>query len=467
MTPPSSAFSLGTGTSAFRVAAAATAIFVLAAAVVVGLLAFRSNRVFTDQVLSELRSEAALILAEARAGGLDALTERVKLRAGLDSGKLLLLADRSGKPLAGNIPRVPAGLETGPGGVFRLEGGRLAAGIRVETDGADLFVGRDIEDQREFLADVQRVFVVSFGALSLIGLLGGLAISRLVLRRIGAINQASQSIMSGDFARRVPVSARSDELDELARNLNLMLDRIELLMNGLRQVSDNIAHDLKTPLSRLRMRVEAALDDPRGALAHREALEYVLEASDELIKTFNALLLIARLEARALEASADRFDLGTLVRDVAELYGPLGEESGIPLTVSAETGLLIKANRQLVGQAVANLVDNAIKYSRASPGAGTPERPAVEVRVTRVSEGAEVSVADRGPGIRQADRERVLGRFVRLEESRTRPGTGLGLSLVAAVAGLYGGGIRLEDNAPGLRAVLVLPKRLLLDDTQP
>ena len=235
-----------------------------------------------------------------------------------------------------------------------------------------------------------------------------------------------------------------------------MLDRIEGLMSGLREVSDNIAHDLKTPINRLRNSAEAALRDPRGEEAYREGLERTIEKADELIKTFNALLLIARLEAGPLEESLEQFDLGQLVEDVAELYMPAAEEAGFDLTVETAKGMCVSANRQLIGQALANLIDNAIKYSQIGTSGG-----AITVSAKPVSNGdIEISIGDKGPGISDTDRARVLKRFVRLEESRTKPGTGLGLSLVAAVARLHGGRIRLEDNRPGLKVVLILPARV-------
>ena len=457
------------GSTAFRLAAVGVSLFVLAAAAIVGVLFWQTNKVLTEQVLATLSAEADALSEEVRRGGLPRLSEALAARSRPDGPGLYFLADAAGTKLAGNLSRFPPELQAGSeGGVFRyaragaqssLE--RLGVGIPISLPGGALLViGRDVEEQRALADRVGRIFLLGFGALALAGLAGGLAISRRILGRIEAINAASRTIMAGDLSRRVPIDGSNDELDGLAQSLNAMLDRIEQLMNGLREVSDNIAHDLKTPLNRLRNRVEAALRDPRREPAYREGLERTLEEADELIKTFNALLLIARLEAGALEESTDRFDLGALVRDVAELYEPVAEEAGLQLALAAGTGPWIRGNRQLVGQAVANLIDNAIKHGVRSAAEAKGDAPGVEVGVRQTGEGIEVAVADCGPGIDSRDRERVLKRFVRLEESRTRPGTGLGLSLVAAVARLHRGRIRLEDNNPGLRAVLVLPKTL-------
>ncbi|MEQ1714225.1 MAG: HAMP domain-containing sensor histidine kinase, partial [Hyphomicrobium sp.] len=329
-----------------------------------------------------------------------------------------------------------------------------------------LVVGRDIEDQRGFAERVRRIFLYGFGGLALAGLAGGLLMSRVVVGRIDEINAAAHSIMAGDLDRRIETRGSGDEIDGLAQNLNAMLDRIEQLMGGLREVSDNIAHDLKTPLTRLRSRAEAALRGKGGDEGYRGGLERILEEADELIKTFNALLLIARLEAGAVEENMEAFDLAELVRDVGELYEPVAEEAGLSLAVEAGIGPRITANRQLIGQAVANLVDNAIKYGVGGARSALPAASiGVRVRVVEVDDGVEISVADRGPGIAHEDRERALKRFVRLERSRTKPGTGLGLSLVAAVARIHGGAIRLGDSepgarGPGLKVVVWLPKRL-------
>jgi signal transduction histidine kinase len=451
-------------TTAFGQAAASAAGFLVAAAIIIATLFWQTNEIMTEHVISGLRAEAAELARESKTGGIKALADKVQARSRPEGPGLYFLCGAAGEKIAGNLNRLPPELSDSPqGGVFRYEangsaGPRLGVAIPVDVGGEGrLVIGRDIEDQRGYGARVKRIFLWGFGLLSLAGLLAGLGVSRSVLRRIEGINATTRSIMAGDLARRVPLQGSGDELDDLAASLNAMLARIEQLMNGLREVSDNIAHDLKTPLNRLRNRAEAALRDGRGADAYREGLERTIEEADELIKTFNALLLIARLEAGAVEESAERFGLGGLVRDVAELYEPVAEEAGLKLDLEVEEGAFVHANRQLVGQAVANLVDNAIKYGARAVNA--PNLRTIEVRVVSKGTYAEISVADHGPGIEPKDRERALKRFVRLEASRTRPGTGLGLSLVAAVARLHGGSIRLDDNKPGLRVVVALPRK--------
>jgi signal transduction histidine kinase len=452
-------------TTAFGLSALAVAFFLFAAAIVVGFLFWQTNKLFTDQVLATLTAESRILTSEMKVGGQTKLAETVAALARPQGTGLYYLGDSMGAKIAGNLNRIPPEIESdGHGGVFSYQpsegqgAAHLAVAIPVVL-GPDLqlIVGRDVEDQRAFANSIRYVFLLGFGALSIIGLLGGLAVSRLIVTRMDQITATSRQIMDGDLSRRIPTTGKGGELDGLANNLNEMLDRIESLMNGLREVSDNIAHDLKTPLNRLRNAAEAALRDPRGEDAYREGLERTIEKADELIKTFNALLLIARLEAGPLEDSTETFDLGRFVSDVSELYSPAAEEAGFALAIDVEQSVFVRGNKQLIGQAIANLIDNAIKYSRGGePGSS------ITVRAYRQRGRPAVSVGDHGPGIGEADRERVLKRFVRLEASRTKPGTGLGLSLVAAVARLHHGEILLEDNQPGLKVVLLLSSRCLV-----
>jgi signal transduction histidine kinase len=287
-----------------------------------------------------------------------------------------------------------------------------------------------------------------------LGLAGGLFVSRRVLRRVDAMTETTKTIMAGDLSERLPVGSSGDEIDRLAQNLNAMLERIEALMQGLQEVSDNIAHDLKTPLTRLRNRCEEALRLAEDESQYRAALESTIEESEALIRTFNALLMIARAESGQARDGMTDIDAAEIARGVGELYEPLADDKGIHLKVEAPAAAPVHGNRELISQALANLVDNAIKYGAGMNGAEA------EIVVTARGEGDRIllAVADSGGGIPAADRGRAVERFVRLEQSRSQPGSGLGLSLASAVARLHGGDLKLEDNHPGLRTVISLPR---------
>jgi signal transduction histidine kinase len=442
--------------------------FILAAGLTVGFIAWRANELLTTSVVETLRAEVVGLREQYQAGGPARLSAIIAERAADPGSSLYLLVDSAGQRAAGNLRQVPPELRDGAQrGVFTYipQSGpaqgkpRVAVGVLFDVPGGlTLVVGRDIEDLRRFAWSMGRLGLWSIIILSALGVGGGLLISRSVLRRIETVNDTTRTIMAGDLSRRIPLNGSGDELDRLAESLNAMLSRIEELMGALREVSDNIAHDLKTPLNRLRNRAEAALRSSEGAGIYRDGLVKTIEEADELIKTFNSLLLIARLEGGAIAESMERLNPASIIADIAELYEPVADEAGLSLSVAAEPGLTLTANRELVSQAVANLVDNAIKYS---PDGGrvngaAPASP-ISIVLKRVEQDIEIAVGDRGPGVAPEDRQRALQRFVRLEKSRSRPGSGLGLSLVAAVARLHGGSIRLEDNAPGLRAVLNLP----------
>ena len=446
----------------FRLTLAYLGMFVLAAAVTVLFVAWRANELLTTKVVETLAAEITGLREQFEAGGPERLAAVIAQRAAQPGASLYLLLG-GGRKIAGNLEAVPPELEASPkGSVFRYtrpgEAGRglerRAVGVALPVPaGLLLIVGRDIEDVRRFAETMGELGLLSISLISLFGIGAGLLISRSVLRRIETVTDASRTIMAGDLSKRIPRTGSGDELDRLAASLNAMLARIEQLVVALREVSDNIAHDLKTPLTRLRNRTEAALRSADGA-AYRDGLTKTLEEADELIKTFNSLLLIARLEGGAVAESMGPVDPAAIIGDVAELYEPAAEEAGLELKITRADGLAVFANRELVSQAVANLVDNAIKYATDVAGA---QRGSISISLGKVADRIEITVADRGPGVAPQDRERALKRFVRLEKSRSRPGSGLGLSLVAAVARLHGGSIRLEDNAPGLRAVLALP----------
>lgn len=433
------------------------------AAIVTGVVGWHANKIYTQSAERSIETDASELRSELLARGFDALAKLIAERSRSGGSGIYYLADANGKYLAGNLKRLPDWSETFGRGLFTYTSGgirRTGAGLLIEIDGEPrLVVGRDVEDQRALLLAVYRTIGFGTALLLVIGIAGSVMIASLIQARIEDMSRASAHIMAGNLSGRIPVDGSEDELDRLAVQLNDMLARIEQLMIGLREVSDNIAHDLKTPLNRLRNRAEAALGDSRGAQAWRSGLEKVIDEADELIKTFNALLLIARLEAGSTADARERVDLSQLVADVAELYEPVVEEAGFQLRAGIEQAVFVEGNRQLLGQTLTNLIDNALKYA-----AGTAAIREIDISVAQVGDVARLTVADRGPGIAAEDRDRALKRFVRLEESRSQPGTGLGLSLVAAVARLHRGAVTLEDNAPGLKVVIDLPLARRADD---
>ncbi len=436
----------------------------LAATAIMAVVAYAGLSDLAERTETALRADTARMSRAFAEGGASRLEAAVE-EASRGGNGLYFLGDERRQWKAGNLAEAPTLAKDARSGTFSYKPdpaatSRVAAGVVVDTgSGLMLVIGRDIEEQRRLLVTLLRGGAAGLVCLAVIGLLAGLALARRIESRIDGISAASRSIMAGDLSRRIPMHGTGDELDRLAGQLNVMLERIERLMTGMREVSDNIAHDLKTPLNRLRNRAETALADVQGGPAWREGLEATLESADDLIKTFNALLLIARLEAGAGDEASAIVDASEIATDVAELYAPAAEEAGFAIDVRVSADVPIRANRQLIAQALANLVDNAIKYSSAASGCQrVPDRNCIAISVEAAGNEVLMSVSDRGPGIAAGDRERALQRFGRLEASRTRPGSGLGLSLVAAVMRMHGGAVRLEDNAPGLRVVLVLPR---------
>ncbi|CAM5769990.1 two-component sensor histidine kinase [Labrys miyagiensis] len=453
-------------TTAFKLMAAYLLVFILFAASLLGYFFWNAQRLLGSQINTSINSEINSLSDEYAQGGIVRLASTIEARTRRPGSLLYLVTTPDGEALAGNVTELPDGVLDKPGWrnipYSRDDGttnARRTALVRVFDlqDGYKLLVGIDLEDQSRVRAIMFNAALWSAGLIVLLGVAGGWFVARRVLHRLDDINATSRSIMAGDLTRRLKVAGTDDEIDRLASTTNAMLDRIQELMAGLKEVSDNIAHDLKTPLTRLRNHAEEALRTADDVHAYRAALDRTIEESDKLIGTFNALLMIARAEGGRIEGAMNEFDVAEAAHAVAELYEPLAEESGARIVVDAVSPLPLRGNRELISQALANLIDNALKHGPNEEG-----QPAGDVTIAaRREEGHVVlSVADRGAGIAPADRQRVLERFVRLESSRTRPGSGLGLALVSAMVKLHGGAIRLEDNEPGLRVVLELPDRL-------
>ncbi len=454
-------------TTAFKIIAAYLLIFVLFAGFVIGWLGFATQRLFTDQLTETITAEVRGLAEQYSIGGIRRLVEVVEERGNRPGASLYLVTSFTGDAMAGNIGELPAGTLNRPGWIetdYRRAGEsstdrphRAIVQIYGLPGNFRLLVGRDLEERDRMREIFGRGFRLALMVALILGLIGAYFVTRRVLKRVDAMTDMSRRIMEGDLTGRLPTAGSRDELDRLAGSVNDMLARIEALMAGMKEVSDNIAHDLKTPLTRLRNKAEDALRVASSEEAYRAALTGIIEESDGLIRTFNALLMIARAEAGNQREGMAPLDLGEIARGVAELYEPVAEEAGIALEVVA-TPVRVTGNRELLGQVMANLLDNALKY-------GAPEGGERRVSVTVAADGGDavITVADRGPGIADGDRGRVLDRFVRLETSRSRPGSGLGLSLAAAVARLHGGGLSLDDNRPGLKVALRLPR--LADDT--
>jgi signal transduction histidine kinase len=449
-------------TSTFRLAALYLAVFAVSVGAILTYVYWNTALLIERQIETAVRGEMAVLGEQVAHGGMQALVDAVRRRSSQNPGSVYLLTNFLGRRLAGNLDALPQSAIKGQGWIefsYTVETSEGPEHHRARAyhlrlpNSAVLLVGRDIEERRRFAALIRRTLYFALGFTIILGLMGGVLMSRNFLHRIESITAASRTIMAGDLSKRVPVSGTGDELDQLSVSLNQMLDQIERLMAGMREISTNVAHDLRTPLTRLRSRVEAALRTGDAA-THKAALEQTIEDADALLATFNALLSIARSEAGQTREGLHPVDLREVLTDIAELFAPLAEESGGSLKLEAETPVDVRADRQLLAQAISNLIDNALKYGVA----GGRNAPEITLSLKATPRDAIITVADRGPGIAEADRGRVTERFVRLDRARTLPGSGLGLSLAQAIARLHNGKLLLKDNAPGLLVELVLPR---------
>lgn len=415
----------------------------------------------TQQMDNTIEAEIQGLAERYDRDGLEGLTRLIAERVNRSQGtgnSLYLLTTYTLEPLVGNLDRWPleASIDNEKWLEFSLEVNEqtnethLARARIFRLPGRyGLLVGRDIHQLTQAKLRIVQALTWGLAIMVLLAFVGGLVLSRRTVRNIERINQTARSIMSGNLSRRVEITNRNDDFDQLAANLNQMLDRIQTLMEDIRRVSDNIAHDLRTPLTRLRQHMEEARRQVDSESISAISLESAIREADSLLTTFNALLRIARIEAGQVTTDFAVLDYRTLVEDVVEFYEPLAEEKKQFLTVDAGNTIKTMGDRDLLFQALANVIENAIKY--------TQESGHISVILSQLDNDAVITIADNGPGIPAEERERVFRRFYRLDRSRSTTGNGLGLSMVAAVVTMHQGQIRLMDNDPGLKTVMQFP----------
>lgn len=471
-------------TTAARLTALYLLLFAACATVLVIYMTSLSTKMMVEQIEASITDEMQGIGRAYQRGGIQSLVRVVTQRARQPGANLYLITDAQRRILSGNVQSLQPGVLDQSGwtrepflyqryGDSPIErnnepNGKIGSEAQTEADpdepvhkaiamvlglpnGMIILVGRDLGEPERFGFVVQRALMVTLAIMGLGACLIWYFVGRTALRRIDRLSSASRRIMEGDMAQRLPVDGSGDEFDRLSENLNQMLTRIESLNEGLKQVSDNIAHDLRTPLTRLRNRAEAALGRDRSEDDYRQALEANIDESDQLIRTFNAILMISRLEAGSSADALEQIDLSAILRDVVELYEPSAEEANVRLELGELQEISISGNRELISQAISNILDNALKYSSEAID------PQVRLSLTSEQDRALVVISDNGPGIAKEDRARATERFVRLEASRSQPGSGLGLSLAQAVMRFHGGTLELDDAEPGLRVTMEFP----------
>ncbi|MDE2196750.1 MAG: HAMP domain-containing histidine kinase [Gammaproteobacteria bacterium] len=457
-------------TTVFRLAMLYAGLFSLLTALSLASIYWITTSQLSSQIDAGLRAEASALERLYQLKGIAVLRETIAGRSTLrslaisnlgDAGpRQYLLTDPKLHPLAGTLSEWPAGINPAPRQWITLmlrlrhndpgldSGGRrdsVRAVTLVLRGGYHLLVGQSLNEIHEWRNGFLALTLAAIAFILIAGLAGGALMGGGVARRLEAVTRAADSIMAGDLSQRIPEEYRRDEFGALARKLNTMLARIEQLMQSTRAVTENVAHDLRSPLTRLRGRAEMALLKGNDTLRQKEALRKSIDDVDGIVATLNAILSIAQIESGA-RREWTQVDMGAVCRDAAELYEALAEDKGLEFTAHIADGLHVQGNRQLIAQAVGNLLDNAIKYTPAGGG--------ISLTLENPSGPAVITVTDTGPGIPVDMRGKVLERFVRLDASRRLPGNGLGLSLVKAVADHHGAALSLADNRPGLRASL-------------
>jgi signal transduction histidine kinase len=457
-------------TTPFRLTLLFLALFASAASAFLAYIYVATAGEATRRTDMEITREMHSLVAAYDRAGTNALNQSLIERAASERPFLYLLMDRTQKPISGSIQESPvekfAGAPTWTSFSVTDQDAQghtvkhPARGLQQRLSGGQiLFVGADVGADEAYVNKIVTALQGAGALVVVLGLAGGVLVSRNVTRSMLGLTEVVDAVRNGDLGARAHVRGARDEFDELAAGVNEMLDRLERSMAGHRHAGDAIAHDLRSPLTRLRARLEAAyLDVEAGKGDPTQALAQALEDTDGVLKTFGAVLSIARLQAAGAAPDPVLFDPAELAADISELYEPLCEDKGIDFAAEFSKDLQLRGNREFLAQALANILDNAVKY--------TPAGGAIMLRVRRRSSGeVEFSVTDTGPGVPEQDRGRVVERFVRLENSRNEPGAGLGLSLVAAVAEAHGGRLELAEGpgkvgemGPGLRVALILPR---------
>ena len=462
-------------TTAFRQTLLSAALFALSSFVTLGFVYAASAGMMLRRADAAINEEVEVLDQRFQAGGIATVNRYILQRTvGGGADYLYLLINPNGRTMSGNLTGLP---NVQPDAEGRLQftyrrplasGGvgegekddRTARGQIINLpSGYYLFVGLDVHEETRLVSRMLNTILAASALALALGVAAGIFVSRCFVRRLDRINNVARRVRAGDLQPRAPRTYSGDELDELSENFNNMLDRVEALMLRMRHTGDSIAHDLRTPLTRMRNRLDEALREDGDLEAREQALERAVADTDELLGIFNAILSLSRLEAGESRASIVRLDPADIAGDLAELYEPVCEDEGLAFDSEIQSGLCMLGDRGLVSQALANILDNAVKY--------TPEGGAVTLRLRETGDGMiEFSVTDTGPGVPDADRDRVVQRFVRLDNSRTLPGSGLGLSLVQAITDVHNGrfelaegpGVVADGHGPGLRAALVFPK---------
>jgi signal transduction histidine kinase len=443
-------------TSSFRLTVLYAAMFSVSGLVVFAIVAWLVGSFMAEQLDATVANELAEVQADAGSQDTQVLKRVIAGLTVNSPGIYYLLQAPDAQVIAGNMTAI----EPRPGlrsleWTHQAPDRRSIGGIRgrgvLLPDGTFLFVGISDYQLGEVWEVILRTSLLGLGVTVVLAVAGGLAMSYGVLRRVEAVSRASRAIMAGDLAQRMMLRGTDDEFDRLSSSLNAMLDRIQDLMLGLQQVSSDIAHDLRTPLTRLRQRLELARRREATVKGLHAAVDGAIDNVDAILETFGALLRIAQIEAGSRRAGFQPVDLSTLLTELIEAYQPVAEERTQKLDAHIAPDLWVVGDRELVTQMFANLIDNAMVHSAAGAD--------LAVEAMSTPGGVQVMVRDNGPGIPPQYRQAVLQRFYRLDRSRSTPGSGLGLSLVNAVAGLHDATLVLEDHEPGLCCVVVFPTR--------